>query len=251
MTSDDRVITERVPVPTTAGSMDMLIARPHDGHPRPLVIFLMDAHGRRPELDRMAERLAAAGYCVAQPDLYYRDDPMFTLDISNQASLDRVQQLIAATTTANVRADIAAVIGWADASGLTSGVAVGCVGYCFAGPFAIDAAKSYPDRIVAAASIHGVRLHTDAPDSPHLDLAAVRGELYVGAAEHDAYAPREMVDRLARSLTESGVTHRVEWYPGTKHGFAFPERDAYDEAAAQRHWDRLLDLFGRTLRDTP
>jgi carboxymethylenebutenolidase len=40
----------------------------------------------------------------------------------------------------------------------------------------------------------------------------------------------------------------VEWYPGTRHGFVFPQRAGmYDKAAAERHWERLHALFRRTL----
>jgi carboxymethylenebutenolidase len=34
--------------------------------------------------------------------------------------------------------------------------------------FALSAAGTFPDRIAAAASLHGARLATDQPDSPHL-----------------------------------------------------------------------------------
>jgi carboxymethylenebutenolidase len=36
-------------------------------------------------------------------------------------------------------------------------------------------------------------------------------------------------------------------YPGTEHGFAFPQRYCYDKAAAETHWERLFDLFRRRL----
>ena len=36
----------------------------------------------------------------------------------------------------------------------------------------------------------------------------------------------------------------MEVYPGVEHGFAFPQRAAYDKAAAERHWERLFALFG-------
>jgi len=242
------LITEQVLVPTAAGAMNTLVARPVDGPPCPIVVFFMDAHGRRPELDTMARRLAADGYCVLQPDLYHREETLFALDLADPASLARVQGLITATTTENVRADFGALLRWADGVGIAAGGAVGCVGYCFSGPFALDIANEHAGRVRAAASIHGVRLHTDRPDSPHRNLAAGRAELYVGVAEHDDYAPAEMIDRLAAALAESGVPHRVEVYPGTGHGFVFPERDTYDEAAAERHWERLLDLFRRTLQ---
>jgi carboxymethylenebutenolidase len=39
----------------------------------------------------------------------------------------------------------------------------------------------------------------------------------------------------------------VELYPGVEHGFAFPQRAAYDRDAAERHWERLLALFARNL----
>ena len=57
----------------------------------------------------------------------------------------------------------------------------------------------------------------------------------------------EMLDALPGVMTAAGVNHRVEVYPGTEHGFAFPERPAYVKPAAERHWERMLELFGRNL----
>jgi carboxymethylenebutenolidase len=39
----------------------------------------------------------------------------------------------------------------------------------------------------------------------------------------------------------------VEIYPGTHHGFAFPQRPVYNKPAAERHWERLFQLFGTAL----
>jgi dienelactone hydrolase len=39
----------------------------------------------------------------------------------------------------------------------------------------------------------------------------------------------------------------METYQGTKHGFAVNGRLVYDSVAAERHWQRLADLFGETL----
>ena len=76
----------------------------------------------------------------------------------------------------------------------------------------------------------------------------MRGELYFGCAETDEWAPREMIDRLEARLEAAGANYRIEWYPGTRHGFVFPGREGiYHHAAAERHWDRLLDLFQRNL----
>ena len=44
------------------------------------------------------------------------------------------------------------------------------------------------------------------------------------------------------------IRYRVEWYPGTHHGFVFPKREGvYDKPSAERHWERLHALFARNL----
>ena len=51
-----------------------------------------------------------------------------------------------------------------------------------------------------------------------------------------------------RPLTDAGVDHTVEFYPAA-HGFAVPDNvGAYDESAAQRHWDAMERVFGAALK---
>jgi carboxymethylenebutenolidase len=122
---------------------------------------------------------------------------------------------------------------------------VGCVGYCMSGPFSFAMAGTFPDRIKAAASIYGVRLYGEG--SPAHLASQVRGELYFACAELDDYAPREMIEGLAKHLDDVDANARVEWYPGAHHGFAFPKRPVYDKPSAERHWERLIALFRRRL----
>ena len=72
--------------------------------------------------------------------------------------------------------------------------------------------------------------------------------MYFGCAETDEYAPQAMIDALDAHLAGSGVNYRIEVYPGTEHGFVFPERQGrYHKASAERHWERLHALLGRCL----
>jgi hypothetical protein len=143
--------------------------------------------------------------------------------------------------------DSDALIAFADADSAATNGPMGCVGYCMSGQYAINAAARHPDRVAAAASIYGVRLVTDDADSPHRMAAKAKGELYFACAEHDSWAPLEMVETLQAALKDDGVGAEVEIYPGVEHGFAFPQRAAYDKDAAERHWERLIALYRRRL----
>ncbi|OYU74465.1 MAG: hypothetical protein CFE32_17680 [Alphaproteobacteria bacterium PA3] len=53
---------------------------------------------------------------------------------------------------------------------------------------------------------------------------------------------------LETARKAGGAPYRLEWYPGTHHGFAFPKRPVYAQPAAERHWARLYTLFDTHLR---
>ena len=73
-------------------------------------------------------------------------------------------------------------------------------------------------------------------------------ESYFACAEVDKWAPPADIQKLEAALKAAGTPHRIEWYPGAEHGFVFPQRGTiYHRASAERHWERLFDLFGRTL----
>ncbi len=114
------------------------------------------------------------------------------------------------------------------------------------GGLALTAAGRFPDRVGAAASFHGGRLATGAPDSPHLLAGSMAATVYVAAAENDASFDDEQARLLAGALTDAGVDHTIETYPAA-HGFAVPDNPTHDEAAEARHWQALADLYGSKL----
>jgi carboxymethylenebutenolidase len=242
------VIETDTHIETGDGSMGTFIVRPDDTEAHPVVLFLMDAPGKRPLLHAMARRIASNGYYVMLPNLYYRTTPSFELDFTSKESYDRMAELMSAVGNRMIGRDASELIAHAAADDFADAARVGVVGYCMSGPFAVWTAAERADVVKAAASFYGVRLHVDTPDSPHLRLPEIDGELYIGAAEHDDYIPLEMVDRFEAAMQAAGTRGRVERYWGTDHGFAFDDRPAYDATADERHWTTLLDLFARNLR---
>jgi len=242
------MIERELDVATPDGAMNCFVTHPEEHGPFPVVLFLMDAPGKREELHDMARRLATTGYCVLLPNLYYRRVREFAMDASD-ASRERMFEHMNSLSNAMVCRDVGALLRFADADPAARSGPVGCVGYCMSGPFAFAAAAAHRERIAAAASIHGVRLCVDADDSPHRDAERIQAELYFGCAETDRWAPRELVDKLDAHLAQSGARYRIEWYPATHHGFVFPQRrGVYEKRSAERHWERLHALFSRNLR---
>lgn len=78
-------------------------------------------------------------------------------------------------------------------------------------------------------------------------LGDVSGELYFGVAENDIYVSEEETAALKAHLPTIDVQHTVETYPGTEHGFVFPERYCFSPEGAELHYERLADLFDRNL----
>jgi carboxymethylenebutenolidase len=241
------VIDQHLEIPTRDGAMNTFVTHPEEGGPFPVVLFYMDAPGKREELHDMARRLGSGGYYVVLPNLYYRsvEEFDFTAGVQEETRA-RMFELMATLDDDLVESDTVAMLAHVDADPAADGSRIGCVGYCMSGPFSFAVACRFPDRIRAAASIYGVRLFGDGSSADIADRATA--ELYFACAEHDPYVPPEMVDALAAHLEAIGANARVERYPGTHHGFAFPQRPVYDKAAAERHWERLCALFDRSLR---
>ncbi|MEV7414984.1 dienelactone hydrolase family protein [Streptomyces sp. NPDC089919] len=243
-----------VDVPTPDGIADAYLAHPAQGGPYPAVLLNMDAFGLRPQLREMADRIAAAGYVVLVPNAFYRKGraPVVELPefIDPGARPDLFQQLgplLYSLTPELVLRDAGAYLDWLAASPLTTDGPVGITGYCMGAGIALRVAAGYPDRVAAAAGFHGAMLASDAPTSPHLLAGEITAELYFGHADQDQNNPPEQIERLEKALTEAGVRHRSEVYPGAHHGFTQADTAAYQAEGDERHWAALLDLFARTL----
>lgn len=238
---------QELEIQTTDGAMPTFITVPDEGGPYPIILFLMDAPGKREELHDMARRFSTVGYYVMLPNLYYRTDPNFVSDFTEEARTIQRQHM-AALTNKMVVEDCRALLEFADKDDNARDGSVGCTGYCMSGPFAFAVAAQISDRVTASASIHGVRLCTDDDDSPHLDADKIKGEIYFGCAENDIHIKAEEVDALEAHLKNTDVNYRIDWYPGTNHGFVFPQRQGmYDKLSAERHWERLFAMFRRCL----
>jgi len=242
------MIDQQLEISTKDGHTTTFITHPERGGPHPVILFYMDAPAIREELRDMARRLGTSGYYVMLPNLYYRrvrdfkmvtgDDDARRIMFEHMNSLDR----------AKILTDTAAMLKFAAGEKAARTDKVGVVGYCMSGPFIFWAAAEHPNRVAAAASFHGVRLCTDSPESPHRFADKIKGELYVGCAQTDSYAPPEMIAALDAHLRTTPLRYRIETYPETQHGFVFPKREGmYQKAGAERHWERLLALFRRNL----
>jgi carboxymethylenebutenolidase len=244
------MIERDVIVTTKYGQMPSFTCHPDSGGPFPAILFYMDAHGIREELRHMARRIAKQGYFVVLPDMYYRMGHIrFDIARRNDAMSAIIRPTMNHLSNEMVMDDTAGLIGYIDGQDAAKAGPIGCVGYCMSGRHITNALTRYPDRMKAGASLYGVGIVTEAEDSPHLVLSKAKGgELYYAFAETDQTVPDFVIPKLRAALAETGVKSQVDVYPGTFHGFAFPERPVYDHHAAEDSWQKIFAMWARHLK---
>jgi carboxymethylenebutenolidase len=209
------------------------------------VLYLMDAPSIRPALKDMASRLATVGYYVMLPYLFHRGGPYREFGASDEDMHAR-RELMETVTPTNIVGDAEALLAVAADDAAAGDGRVGVVGFCMSGGLAIALARALPDRIGAAASIHGAWLVRDTPDSPHVGLDPVQAELYFAWVEDDPTAPLDTIPVMEQALDAAGVTYTIDRITDAVHGFA-PAGERYDRRASELHWERVHALLQRNL----
>jgi carboxymethylenebutenolidase len=240
---------QEIRVDTGDGPMTTFVVHPDGDGPFPVGLLFMDGVGYREQVKENARRFAAGGYYVVVADLFHRSGEKVSFDVVRLRQDDdyraELMAVVAKVTPdaamTDARAALAAIAG--DPAAVADGPKV-CVGYCMGARVALYAAARLADEVVAAACIHPSKLVTDADDSPHLELPNVRGELYFALAENDHTA--EDVEAFRQELSQAGVSADVEHVPAT-HGFAMADLPMYDRDASERHFERTLELWRRSL----
>ncbi len=249
------VVESDVTVKTPDGTCDAAFTHPESGA-YPGVIIWPDAAGLRPTMRDMAKRLAAEGYSVLVPNLFYRVSkaPQFTtaanIDFSSPDTMAKLRPLMSSVqSTGNAEKDAVAYVAFLDAlPQVDKTKKIGTQGYCMGGALVVRTAAAVPDRIGAGASFHGGGLVTDKPDSPHLLAPKIKARMYFGVAASDDQRQPDAKDKLKEGFATAGVSAEIEVYPA-KHGWCVPDMPTedgapiYDKAQAERAWGKLIALY--------
>ena len=252
------MIESMTEIGTPDGRMDTFVCHPEAGGTFPSVVILMDIWGLREELFDIARKVAVTGCHCIVPNFWYRQGrvrfefrngkgKMLSFDSIPVEAQKQMREQMRVTTDEMAMADIRSVLRYLDTQPVRSGPK-GTIGYCLGGRYSLEAAALYPEAFRASASLHGTRLVSDAPLSPHKHAAKMRGEIYCGFAEHDDLAPPATRKALEEAFAAcSDVSYRAVLHKSAIHGYALPDRDIHDKQATNRDWENIFAMFRRVL----
>lgn len=243
------ILLERVEIATPDGAIPVQVLRRASdggdggggGDPAPGIVLVQEIFGVSSYVLGRARDLAALGYVVAVPELYWR--------IGITATTEDGEEMLAEGMAAMSRVDVAAAIAdtattveWLrKESGVSDAVAL--VGFCFGGGVAFAAAAE--TSVTALVSYYGSAIPA------LLDLApAVTVPSLHHWGDADAYIPLEVQRTLREALVHSELQ---EWhtYPGAGHAFDNPAPAFHDPAAAASAWARTTAFLSRRVPLVP
>jgi len=206
---------------------------PAGQRPTGSILLIQEIFGVGPYIRAVGERLAAAGYLVGAPDVFWRFAPNWASDHDEAglgASLEKVGQLDFPLAIADCAAALGALAAMSD-----SGKAPAVMGFCMGGTLAwAVAAAGEPSCCV---SYYG----SGVPDMlGMLDQVTCPTLFHFGNA--DAYIPNEGVDALSAAIAgRDGFFLNVE-----DAGHAFDNHESalfWNEAAAKSAWAKTMSFL--------
>ncbi|MCZ4521720.1 dienelactone hydrolase family protein [Rhodococcus ruber] len=242
--------TKTFHIPMADGLADVFAAFPEHRGPVPGVLVYPDAFGIRPVLRDMVEKLAAHGYYVLVPNIFYRHGraPLVALpahigEEARPAIVDELMPLIHRHTAERVVGDADAYLRFLAGQPEVKDGPAGVVGYCIGGLLATRTAAAFGGRVAAIAAFHGP-VGADGTD----EFAKITGRVHFGHAASDL-TPQALKD-LNAALDAARLDYTSEIYPGTIHGFTMADTDAFDAVGSERHWEQLFALLDSALTTT-
>lgn len=205
----------------------------------PGLLLLQEIFGVSGYIRSRAAALAAAGYVVLAPELYWRLDAK-ALDEASPTVLEDAMALVAQldwpTTVRDAVAALERLRGLEQVHG-----GAGVIGFCFGGGLAFNvAAVDSPDVLV---SYYGSALPDLLDLAPQVTAPSLH---HFGTA--DAYIDSETVERIRAAVTAApGGPVRFETYEGANHAFDNPDFVLHDPEASETAWARTLEFLGEHL----
>jgi carboxymethylenebutenolidase len=205
------------------------------------VIVAHELFGVNPDIRGVADDLARAGYLTIAPEFYHRDAAPGRWLERDDAGREEGFGYLHRLGREQALADVAAGIGWLSSQPGIERVAV--IGFSAGGHLAYLAACRLP--VSRTAVLYGGWLtSTDIPLSqpgPTLELTpGITGRLLYLVGEDDMLISSGQREQIRAALSEAG---EVVSYPGVQHAFFWPGTPAFNQAARDDAWRRILALL--------
>ena len=228
--------TTTVDVACEGGEMAMHLWMPEHGS-GPGIILVQEIFGVGAYIRAVAERLAAAGYVVGAPDIFWRFAPGWDSEHDQrglEASLALAGQLDPAAAVADCSAALVTLGGLEAVRG-----APGVLGFCLGGTLAWGVAMAADPAVCVSYYGSGV------PDMiGGIDAVTCPTLFHFGNA--DAYIPNEGVEAINTAIDgRPGFVLNVE-----NGGHAFDNHESqmfWNESAAQAAWAKTMAFLGEHL----
>lgn len=250
----------RVHVETADGAMPSHHWLPPSGT-GPGLVLLQEIFGVTDYIARRGADLAAAGYVVLAPELYWRLD-RHDIDPSDPAPVETAMGLASrldwTVTVADATSALRHLRGREEVTG-----GAGVIGFCFGGGLAFNvAAVSDPDVLVSyygsaipglldlAPSVTCPSLHHFGLADSYIDNDAVEAVRRAVTAREAAQGtaqetPRETAQGTPRGPGRGRV--RFETYAGADHAFDNSDFPLHHAEASAQAWRRTLDFLATAL----
>lgn len=227
---------------TLKGHLALPAAAPGSA-PRPAVLVVHEWWGRTAHSDGSAEALARLGYVGFAVDMY--GDGRSTTDPETAGSWAGAVRKSPEVEIRRIRAALDLVRGLPE----VDGARVACIGYCFGGTVALDAAWAGLD-LRAVVSFHG-NLTSPRPEQ----VAGVTSSILVCHGAADPFVPAEAVDAFQSSMQAGAFDWEFASFGGAVHSFTNPQADGsfnagakYHPVAAARSWAQMRTFLEERLR---
>jgi carboxymethylenebutenolidase len=217
--------------------MDMHVWIP-DGGANAAILLIQEIFGVSAYIRAVADRLAAAGYVVGAPDVFWRFSPNWEAE-HDEAGMNASFGMIRQLDFPQAITDCVTALDHLHTLTPGAGRAPGVLGFCMGGTLAWGVAASADPSVCVSYYGSGV------PDMLGM-IETVHCPTLFHFGNTDSFIPNDGVDRVAAAIAgRDGFTLNVEMA-----GHAFDNHESsifYNQAAANAAWAKTMAFLGQHL----